>query len=273
MPRIVTQTITDLVEITDLDDGISLLTFAWESLQDSNPFHNSPDAFYARTSDVTDILAHTGDRTPVTALAESAERWQVLARDIDVDVLHTHVFEIVNESSWRTRGGLSPVLLDAEAVGTQVKPEDLYRYDFHNGTMYSFVTDKPVTRPIVIEVSARDFDLAKVADITKAAPNVLGAYYDRGRPGAYDHVPESLELVVLLDQDVYERLLSASDTTYGTYTLSNLLCGIGSTDLNDVLGIQEARLTVRYSEPEDDWAGPLYPRLDDALPSRSDLWH
>lgn len=277
------QSLTDLVEVTDLPGGVSLLTFAWATRTD----WRAVEAFYARTSEV-DAIAVAHPDTVVTSLADAATRYVLVLRGADVPDIFTDVpWEIATDMRWREDGGLPSLFIDPAEAGTAVDPADLYTIDYSDHTFRSFVTGEPVTRALTVwhGVSAEDFDLPTAAGILAAHPWVTRVHYDAGLWTSSGHTPPSLVPIVVLPQEEYSRIHAAHGHVPGD-TLTAVLAyaakypddaGGRYTLGRDPLGLAAALRSDKYPWPDDDddcaTGGESFAGLAEAYPSIRDTYH
>jgi hypothetical protein len=276
--RIVEQAITDMVEVTDLDHGVTLLTFAWSTRPAAG--RTAPTAMLARTADVDAVLAPGATSTPVTDLADTVTSWHLLRRAEGVpDIIGDVPWEIARDMRWREQGGLPSLFVDpAEAAATGFDPADLIAIDYQSGAFTSFLTSAPLSRALLVDVSAEYYDLPALAAILDAHPWVAGLHYDSGLGGGPDHVPPRLHVRVLLPQAEYEQVLAADPTGPGYATELALFTaprygedGRSAILGHDPLGVAAAIRTSPYPHPTEEEhyydGGETFPALAEAYPT------
>lgn len=272
---IIEQHLTDMVDVTDLPEGISRLTFAFEATK------RAPLSFYASTEQVQQVLA-ANPAEPVTSLADTRTVRQYLP--LNPACTESFLTEIPIEcfyyDGWRSRGNMPKPLAEADA-DVPVTPETLFSWDPNDMKVYSFVTGKPTSIAMTAGghlASAEYYDLDALAALLKDHPWVKAVAFDGGRPDYYDHVSASLSVILTLPQDVYDAALATAAMAPYHCSIDYLLfqqpCRTEPLDGPlgpDPLGIASAVRTTKYKAPQEEWdRGETFPALE-SLPHPRDL--
>jgi hypothetical protein len=77
--------------------------------------------------------------------------------------------------------------------------------------------DGPLNVPVTMAISDRYVRINDARTHLEQHPNVLDVTFNAGRPGAYDHVPASLELLVRLDDDTWKSVAAKAAEEYARY--------------------------------------------------------
>lgn len=206
-----TVTQTDSAELTKFNCGLTLVestTFATKLVSD-NDINQTLDDNPGRPLDGLDaldslwLLTKFGrrilDDVPVELVLHPYPR--DIDGQLDLPELETQpITEDIDQPSVRQQlTAMAADDVDRQVVRFNGYDHSLWPTDVTDGT-------RPHNRPYLIEVSNRHVNIDQAEPHLRNHPFVLAAARQSGRPGAFDHVPSSLQVAVKLDDDTHHKL-------------------------------------------------------------------
>jgi hypothetical protein len=271
-----TQTSTDAVDL-EVFGPVTMCTFDWAGNKNGPTYLVSSDKVNRITKRRARPVDTVSKLERVMALTD--EGLDMVNRFGVVDLFSRHrIFGDTHEPI-RDDGSLY-VFNDADAVRALLSgrsDEDITRRVFASGdgvglfSPDSPLDSEPVNHPAFFEISNAHVDIEKAQPHLEAHPLVKVVLFHRGRPGSYDHVPSSLNVVVALPDKLRSKLEKQHREHYARYVRAGERCAASPSFFTeaftwhlstspklygDLLGLaQFARKRDEYKDPsnEDDY--------------------
>jgi hypothetical protein len=262
-PTVVSQSVTHTAEIREFGP-VSLVNIKWGDKRKSNRDTN----FLVATKD---LIKAARSKKPVDVIMSLSHNYMVLTEE-GLTALQKYgkwaLYDFGMDHKLRDELGLPDkpnYIIDAQDADALQRLSDLgdrvadlaLGGDTDMGIGSVDDPSTPLNFPVWLELSNAYYHIDKLQPVLEKNPLVRHVYYDKGRPGSYDHVPSRLTVIVSLTDQLHKKILAlpASASQMGGRFDWALHWAIkyGSPVVGDPLKLTKFVRKEDYNEPRDDW--------------------